>query len=67
MDGWIDGHERRRNFGGQGQIIPNIFLPNNIFFGYCAEEGQIKIIGVRVEERVLCIMKPGSNQTSPSF
>ena len=35
------------------------------FFGYCVEEGYIKITMMRVVEKCVCILKTGSNQGFP--
>jgi hypothetical protein len=72
MDALIDGQEhtciRKRNSEGKGANKSRYFFRLIIyFFGYCAEEEQINIIGVRVGERGICILTTGSNQSSSSF
>jgi len=58
-----------RNFGGKvgGSNAPQYFFYLRIFLAR-DEEGQIKKWGQeRVGERVICILRIGSNQTSLSF
>jgi hypothetical protein len=53
--------------GGKGANTPSpkFLLPKNNFL--TAELKRNKIIGVTVEERSVCILRAGSNQSSPSF
>jgi hypothetical protein len=56
------------NLGEEWQMLPNTFsAKNNFYFGSQVEGGENRKNGVRLEERGVCILRPGSSQSSPSF
>jgi hypothetical protein len=59
-------YEYRRNFGGGGSApLVIFFVPKNSFLATNLKKDKNN--EVRVTESVVCILRTGSNQSSPSF